>query len=93
MTELEEKKINQYILILADDINEALKNLEKGLSNMLVPYVATSVQLSTIADVFPYDDIELQDKIVERKPAVESEVDYPETEALADETGDENSDE
>jgi hypothetical protein len=88
-----EKKINQYILILADDINEALKNLEKGLSNMLVPYVATSVQLSTIADVFPYDDIELQDKIVERKPAVESEVDYPETEALADETGDENSDE
>lgn len=86
-----EKKVNQYILILAGDINEALKNLEKGLSNMLVPYVATSVQLSAIADVFPYDDVELQDKIVERKPAAESEDVFPETEALHDEPDDEDS--
>jgi hypothetical protein len=33
---------------------------------MLVPYVATSIQLSTIVEVYPYDE-ELQDKIV--KPA------------------------
>jgi hypothetical protein len=59
-----EKKVNQYILIMANDIYHALKRLDEGLSYMLVPYVATSVQLSNIADVFPYDDPELQDRIV-----------------------------
>lgn len=58
-----EKKINNYILIMADDINHALKRLDEGLSYMLVPFVTTSIQLSTIAEVFPYDD-ELQPKIV-----------------------------
>ncbi len=72
-----EKKVNQYILIMADDINQALKRLEDGMAYMLVPYVATSMQLSTIVEVFPYDnDEELQDKIVERKPLVaESDTD------------------
>ena len=32
-----EKKINQYLLIMADDIQEALKRLEEGLSYMVVP--------------------------------------------------------
>ncbi|HKM93906.1 MAG TPA: DUF4494 domain-containing protein [Prolixibacteraceae bacterium] len=62
-----EKKVNQYLLIMADDINHAMKRLEEGLSYMLVPFVATSIQLSTISEVYPYDDAELQDKIVERK--------------------------
>lgn len=62
-----EKKVNQYLLIMADDINHAMKRLEEGLSYMLVPFVATSIQLSTISEVYPYDDVELQDKIVERK--------------------------
>jgi len=61
-----EKKFNQYILVMADDINQALKRLEDGMAYMLVPYVATSIQLSTIVEVYPYDE-ELQDKIV--KPA------------------------
>jgi hypothetical protein len=49
-----EKKVNQYILIMADELKEALTRLEKGLEYMLVPYAVTSIQLSTIADVFPY---------------------------------------
>jgi hypothetical protein len=49
-----EKKINNYILVQANDINEALKQLEEGLSFMLVPYVTTAIQLSTITEVFPY---------------------------------------
>ncbi len=49
-----EKKSNSYLLIMANDINEALKHLEEGLSYLLVPYNCTSIQLSTIADVFPY---------------------------------------
>lgn len=49
-----EKKATQYILVMANDPNDALKQLEEGLSYMLVPYVVTGIQLSTIADVFPY---------------------------------------
>jgi hypothetical protein len=49
-----EKKFSQYILIMANDIKDALKQLEDGLAYMLVPYVTTSIQLSTIAEVFPY---------------------------------------
>lgn len=70
-----EKKFNQYILVMADDINQALKRLEDGMAYMLVPYVATSIQLSTIVEVYPYDE-ELQDKIVKpvEKPVPASEV-------------------
>lgn len=50
-----EKKVNNYILIMADDLNQALKRLEEGLAYMLVPYVVVAIQLSTIAEVFPYD--------------------------------------
>jgi hypothetical protein len=49
-----EKKVNNYILVMADDIKDALNQLEEGLSYMLVPYVTTMLQLSTIAEVFPY---------------------------------------
>ena len=58
-----EKKINNYILIMADDLNQALKRLEEGLSYMLVPYVVTAIQLSTIAEVFPYD-LETQSQLL-----------------------------
>jgi hypothetical protein len=54
-----EKKINNYILVMANDIKDALKQLEDGLSYMLVPYVTTVIQLSTIAEVFPYIPAEI----------------------------------
>jgi len=49
-----EKKINNYFLVAADDIKEALQRLEEGLSYILVPYQTTSLAVSTIVDVFPY---------------------------------------
>jgi hypothetical protein len=49
-----EKKINNYFLVAADDIKEALKRLEDGLSYIMVPYQTTSLAVSTIVDVFPY---------------------------------------
>jgi hypothetical protein len=65
-----EKKVSNYVIVMADDINEALKNLEQGLSYMLIPYVITSIQLSTIADVFPYfEENEVQKKINTNHPA------------------------
>jgi hypothetical protein len=53
-----EKKVNNYILVMANDIKDALKQLEDGLSYMLIPYVTTIIQLSTIAEVFPYKTAE-----------------------------------
>ena len=50
-----EKRISNYILVMGDDINQALINLESGLSYMLIPYTVVGIQLSPIADVFPYD--------------------------------------
>jgi len=49
-----EKKINNYFLVSADDIKQALQRLEDGLSYILVPYQTTSLAISTIVDVFPY---------------------------------------
>jgi hypothetical protein len=49
-----EKKINNYFLVAADDIKQALQRLEDGLSYILVPYQTTSLAVSTIVDVFPY---------------------------------------
>lgn len=49
-----EKKINNYFLVAADDIKQALQRLEDGLSYILVPYQTTSLAICNIIDVFPY---------------------------------------
>ena len=49
------KKITNYILVMADDINQALNNLDSGLSYILIPYTVEAIQLSPIVEVFPYD--------------------------------------
>ncbi len=72
-----EKKVNNFVLVMADNIVEALKKLEEGLSYLLIPYVVTAIQLSNIADVFPYNEEEkIQIKSIEQettKPVVNSE--------------------
>lgn len=49
-----EKKINNYFLVAADDLKQALHRLEEGLSYILVPYQLSALSISTIVDVFPY---------------------------------------
>ena len=60
-----EKKINNYFLVAADDIKEALQRLEEGLSYVLVPYQTTSIAVCNIIDVFPY----FEDKMNQTIPA------------------------
>lgn len=60
-----EKKINNYFLVAADDIKQALQRLEEGLSYILVPYQTTSLAVSTIVDVFPY----FEDKVNQPIPS------------------------
>lgn len=57
-----EKKISNQFLIAADDIKQALKRLEEGLSYVMVPFQITSLAVSNIIDVFPYfgDDVNKQ---------------------------------
>jgi hypothetical protein len=49
-----EKKLRTQYLIMADDIKEALKRLDESLSFMVIPYVVSSLAVSSIVDVFPY---------------------------------------
>ena len=53
-----EKKLRAYYLIMADNINEALKRLDESLSYLVIPYVVTAIAVSTIVDVFPYEPSE-----------------------------------
>ena len=56
-----EKKITEYFLVEAADIEEAFSALKDGLSYILVPYEVLSVSLTTVCDVYPYfagDEIE-----------------------------------
>lgn len=55
-----EKKLRTYYLLMADDIKEALDRLEESLSFLVIPYVISSMAVSTIVDVFPYEPIESQ---------------------------------
>lgn len=50
-----EKKVNNYLLINADDTEQAQTRLKEHLSYILVPYSITGINLSQISDVFPYD--------------------------------------
>ncbi|QGY48142.1 DUF4494 domain-containing protein [Maribellus comscasis] len=53
-----EKKLRTYYLVMADDIKEALQRLEESLSYLVIPYVVSSITVSTIIDVFPYQPSE-----------------------------------
>ncbi|HZH72748.1 MAG TPA: DUF4494 domain-containing protein [Mariniphaga sp.] len=53
-----EKKLRTQYIIMADDIKKALNRLEESLSFMVVPYVISSLAVSTIVDVFPYEPSE-----------------------------------
>lgn len=48
-----EKKINEYILVAANDIDDAQVQLKAGLYYMQIPYVVASVSISPINEVFP----------------------------------------
>lgn len=49
-----EKKMSNYMLVQATDIDEALSNLTKSMKDCTVDYNVQSVQETPIMDVFPY---------------------------------------
>jgi hypothetical protein len=53
-----EKKLRTWYLVMADDIKQALERLDESLSYIVIPYVISSLTVSTIVDVFPYEPAE-----------------------------------
>lgn len=60
-----EKKMRTYYLIMADDIKEALTRLDESLEYLVIPFVVTSLAVSPIVDVFPYEPSESAEKVPE----------------------------
>lgn len=64
-----EKKTNTYILVEANNLNEAYDHLEEGLRGIVSDYAIPSIAESPIKDIFPYEG---KDKTFEdRTPAPE----------------------
>jgi hypothetical protein len=49
-----EKKVTNYCLVSANDIDEATKELHAGLEYVLMPYEVRAISRSLIAEVFPF---------------------------------------
>ena len=58
-----EKKVTNYMLVLASNIKDAVDKLDESLSTMIVPYDILSVQDSNIFDIFPYKPSESVEKL------------------------------
>lgn len=57
-----EKKINQYMLIQAEDLEGALNNLKEGLKGFTVPYEMHAITETTIFDVVEYSSSDASDQ-------------------------------
>ncbi len=58
-----EKKVNNYMLVTADDAKEAYDRIQESLKEMVVPFEIPSVTASPIVDVFPYDPNAVPDNL------------------------------
>jgi len=59
-----EKKITNTVLIAATDLQDAYNKMVEDLKTMIVPYEITSVVLSPLVDVFPYENSEEEDEAI-----------------------------
>lgn len=50
-----EKRISIYYLVAGDNIEDAIKWLNKSMEYLVIPFEIVSVVKSAICDVFPYD--------------------------------------
>jgi len=57
-----EKRINEYMLVSADSVSEAIMRTEDSLSGILLPMEISSVAVANIAGVYPIE-LEVQPQI------------------------------
>lgn len=53
-----EKRIAEYFLVNANDLEQALLRLRESLSYILVPFQIESIAFTQVAEVYPYFEIE-----------------------------------
>lgn len=49
-----EKRITANVLVQADDLRKAIKNLDEGMKDTMADYVIVSVSETAIMDLYPY---------------------------------------
>lgn len=59
-----DKKIVNFMLVNAEGIQQALDRVNESMSNFLIPYEVTDINLTPILDVFPYTSKEDDDEVV-----------------------------
>jgi len=57
-----EKKTSSYILVLADNFREAVKNLDEGMKGTLADYTIISVNETAIMDAYEFDATKVEYK-------------------------------
>ncbi len=50
-----EKHSNKVMMVAANDLREAMQNIEKSLDSYIIPMELLSIQKTNIVDVFPYN--------------------------------------
>ncbi len=72
-----EKKINSYFLVGADNAKLAYERIEDNLSSMMVPVEIPAISMTTIVDVFPFNEEEYNQQPPEGYVPVEHEEEAP----------------
>lgn len=49
-----EKKVSTKVLVRADDLRQAIKNLDEGMKGTMADYVIASIKETNIMDIYPY---------------------------------------
>jgi len=65
-----EKKTSNYMLVQANDINEAFANLTNSMKDCMVDYNVLAMQETPIMDVFPYFKDDTSEDIAENLVAI-----------------------
>lgn len=58
-----EKKVTQYMIVMAEDAKQAFDRIQESLSNMLVSFRLPDIVESPIVDVFPFEKEEIKPEI------------------------------
>ena len=76
------KKVTQNFLVSGNTIEEATETIKESLSTMLVDYTLNSVVVTTIVDIFPYNEV--LDKEISRTPMPENEFETEQAEKISE---------
>lgn len=79
-----EKKVNNVMLVSANDVKQAYERIQEGLRTMIVPFDITDVNTTNILEIFPYvkdesipDNLRPLSEVLAEKEELEEESSVP----------------